>query len=142
MVFRASLSIYLMFPGSLWINSFFREIIIFSRIYHVFILFIANSLRIHLVFGEFFMNLSSSSWNNYEFTTDFANSLCIHFRFREFAVYFVKISWIHCLFRDSTINSLSVSRIININPLSFLPIHHEFTIFSANSLWISLFYAN
>ena len=73
------------------------------------------SVRIHLVFREFTMNLPSSSRNYYEFT-DFANLLCIHFH-------------IHCLLRESIINSFSFSQI-----------HHKLTIYSANSLYITLIY--
>ena len=117
---------------------FFAKSLSFSRIYHVLTLFIADSVRIHLVFRALVANL-----------------LSIHYQFRELTLHLFSVLRIRCLFRESTKNFLSFSLWVHLfvnspsnsrtrylfrestmNWLSVWPLHHEFTVFFATQLWI------
>ena len=116
---------------------FFAKSLSFSRIYHVFTLFIANSVRIHLVFRKFTLQSFLVSRIRCQVRINIMNFLSfsrIHFEFPIFLVYSLCINYI---LPEFTKNSLFLPEYTLVSP--FFCIDYELTIFFANSLWIHSF---
>ena len=159
-VFANLLIIYYLYRGyikkSLGVSRVNYKCTIFFTISQLIHYRIANSVsvsRIQFLFREFIIYYANLPWNHFRFrevTIYFATELWIDFLFQEFITFYANYGFTFCctisLFISQKFYSLSISRIhysishlfrkFTINQLSISPVYLEFTIYSANSLWI------